>query len=65
MRKKNDTIINQSFSVADIRRIRYEDSARYEDMTYEEITRDIHERAKEGHAIMEQIRSEKAARQGA
>ena len=60
-----DNSTNQRFGTEEIRRIRDEDSARYEGMTYEEITRDIHERAKEGHEIIERIRREKAARQGA
>ena len=55
----------QSFDVKDIRRIRDEDSARYEGMTYAEITQDIHERAEEVRAIKERIRKEKAARRGA
>ena len=61
----DNVIINQSFSVADIRRIRNEDAERYImlNMTPDEISRDIHERAKEGHAIIERIRREKAAAQ--
>ena len=55
----------QSFSVEDIRRIREEDSIRYENMSYQEVTKDIHERAKEVREIKERIRKEKAAQQGA
>ena len=50
----------QSFGVEDIRRIRNEDSVRYEGMTYEEVTKNIHDRAKEGYAIIEKIRREKS-----
>jgi hypothetical protein len=56
--------ISQSFSVDDIRHVRIEDDQRYRSMTPEEISRDIHERAVEGHRIMERIRREKKARQG-
>ena len=56
---------NQSFSVDDIRRIREEDSVRYEHMTYEEKSHDIHGRAEEVRAIKERIRKEKAAQRGA
>ena len=54
---------NQSFSVKDIRRIRDEDSARYEGMTYAEIAQDIHERAEEVRVIKERIRKETESRQ--
>ncbi len=57
MNEHND---NQSFNVDDIRRIRNEDDLRYRGMTYEEITRDIHERAQEGHRLMEKIMLDKA-----
>jgi hypothetical protein len=56
---------NQSFNVDDIRRLREENDLRYRDMTPAEISQDIQERATEGHAIIEQIRKEKAAQQGA
>ena len=50
---------NQSFNVDDIRRIREEDDFRYLSMTPEEISRDIHERAKESRAIMEKLKNKK------
>ena len=58
---------NQSFGVEDIRKIRDEDSERYQrlGMTPEEISKDISERAREGRELIEKIRREKAARQGA
>ena len=58
----NEPYISQSFNVDDIRRIRKEDDLRYHGMTPEEISHDIHERAKEGHAIIERIKREKSAR---
>ena len=56
---------NQSFGVEDIRRVRDEDAARYQEnnMTIEEITRDIHERAQDFYKMMDKVRQEKAARQ--
>ena len=56
---------SQSFGVDEIRRIRDENHIRYQDMTTEEILNDIHEGAKEGYAILERMKQEKAARQGA
>jgi hypothetical protein len=61
----NEQKSSQSFNVDDIRRIRIEDEQRYHGMTPEEISRDIHERAQEGHRIMERVRRENKARQGA
>ncbi len=61
----NEQNISQSFNVDDIRRIRAEDEQRYRDMTPEEISQDIHERAQEGHRIMTRIQQEKKTRQGA
>jgi hypothetical protein len=61
----SDSNANQSFNVDDIRRIRNEDAERYQrlNMTPEEISRDIHERAQIGYQIIEGIRLEKAQRQ--
>ena len=60
-----DNNVNQRFGVEEIRKIRDEDYERYTHlkMTPEEISKDISERAKEGRAIIERIRQEKAARQ--
>ena len=54
---------DQRFGVEEIRRIREEDDIRYQGMTHEEITRDIHERANEAKKIMDRIRREQGARQ--
>jgi DNA-binding transcriptional MerR regulator len=60
----NSSNFNQSFSVDDIRRIRIDDDKRYLGMTPEEIVKDIHERAKEAHQIlMELKRNESFVRQ--
>jgi hypothetical protein len=56
---------NQSFNVDDIRRVREEADRRYEGMTPEEISRDIHEGAEVCHRIIEEIRRNKSKRQGA
>ena len=58
-----DLGICQSFSVDDIRRIRNEDAERYKNLNYstEEISQDIHERAKAGYEIIERIRRERTA----
>jgi len=48
--------INQSFNVDDIRRIRNEADQRRQHMTWDEITKDIHESAAEGHRILAELR---------
>ena len=58
-----DNLVSQRFGVEEIRRIREEDDMRYKGMTPEEISKDISERANEGHKLMDKIRCEKAARQ--
>ncbi len=58
----NERSTGLSFNVDDIRRIRVEDDRRYSGLTPEEISRDIHERAKEAHRIMENNRKNKNAR---
>jgi hypothetical protein len=60
-----DNPVSQRFGVEEIRRIREEDDIRYQGMTPEEISKDIHERAKVGYAIIEEIRRDKAERRGA
>ncbi|MCL2824458.1 MAG: hypothetical protein FWD57_10740 [Polyangiaceae bacterium] len=57
--------VNQSFGVEDIRRIRDEDARRYQNMTYQEITKDISERAEVIQAIKERMRKERNSQQGA
>ncbi|MCL2856223.1 MAG: hypothetical protein FWE19_00665 [Oscillospiraceae bacterium] len=54
-----------SLGVEEIRRIRNEDDKRRQNMNAEELAADIRKSATEGHAIMEKLRNEKAARQGA
>ena len=63
MDQMNSPAVSQSFNVDDIRRIRDEADIRYRGMSYDEITRDINERAKVGYEIIEKIRREKAVRQ--
>ena len=48
--------INQSFNVDDIRRIRDAADERYSNMTWDEIVKDIHEGAKEGFRILEDLK---------
>jgi len=62
MVQANSPACSQSFSVDDIRRIRDEADVRYRGMSYEEITRDINERAKVGYEIIKKIRRDNAAR---
>jgi hypothetical protein len=57
--------VSPSFNIDDIRRVRDEAEARYRGMSHEKITRDIQEQAKVGYQIIENIRQEKAKRQGA
>ena len=58
---------SQRFGVEEIRRIRDEDAERYQrlNMTPEEISKDIAERAREARKLMEKIRREKEKQQGA
>ena len=55
----SNTVFGQSFSVEDIRRIRAEASIRYEGKTYEEISREIHNGAKVGYEILDELRRER------
>ena len=57
----------QRFGVEEIRQIRNEDAERYQSlsMTPEEISKDISERAKEARELIERIKVEKFAQQGA
>ena len=57
-------MINQSFGIDEIRRVRDDNHIRYQGMTTEEILKDIAESAKEGYAILERLKREKAKRQG-
>ena len=54
---------DQRFGVEEIRRVRDDDDARYQGLTHEEITKDIHERANEAKKIMDRIRREQGTRQ--
>ena len=56
---------NQSFNVDDIRRIREEADARYQSMTSEEISQDIHERAQLGYELLKKLQSINADKKGA
>jgi len=56
----NNTI-NQSFNVDDIRRIRDAANERYSNMTWDKIAKDIHEGAKEGFRILEDLKQTKDA----
>jgi hypothetical protein len=60
-----NNIKNQSFNVDDIRQIREEADIKYQNMTPDEISSYIHEGAKEGYKIIEQILHEKSKQQGA
>ena len=62
MSPTNSSAVSQSFNVDDIRRVRDEADKRYSGMNYDDITRDINERAKVGYQIIERIRCERAAR---
>jgi len=54
-----NSTINQSFNVDDIRRIRDAADERYSTMTWDEIAKDIHEGAKEGFTILEDLKRKK------
>jgi len=60
-----DDPVSQRFGVEEIRRIRVEDDIRYQGMTPEEISKDINERANAFRKRRDEIRREKAERQGA
>jgi transposase len=55
----SEPLVNQSFNVDDIRRVRNEASLRYEGMTYEEITKEIRKGAQVGYEILEQLKRQK------
>jgi DNA-binding transcriptional MerR regulator len=54
-----ETLVEQSFDVDDIRRIREKADLRYQGMTPGEIAQAIHELAQVSHRIMESVREEK------
>lgn len=53
-----------SFTVDDIRRIREQDNKRYENLTLEAITEDIHKRAAEGHKLLADLKEQHIKRVG-
>ena len=54
----NNQIKSQSFNVDDIRRVREKADVRYQNMSSEEISKDIHKRAQTGYKILENLKRE-------
>ena len=59
----NNRTARQSFNVDDIRRIREKSDVRFQNMTSEEISKDIRKRAQIGYSILEKLRCEKEKQQ--